>query len=138
VEAVQLIQSIEQVGCFLQAEGENVLIFNSNRLSFFLKDQLKNNKSDVIELLTFDKKAKEAGFIVGLPGELYTQSINSSSAVYIERIESEWQIWQETYQDHRKSVWYKVISKSEDFHDVLASAVRYLDYLRKKGGFNGE
>ncbi|MEH7549385.1 MULTISPECIES: hypothetical protein [Bacillaceae] len=43
------------------------------------------------ELELRDKKAKKAGFIIALSGELYIQSVGINSAVYIERIGGGWE-----------------------------------------------
>ncbi|CRK83427.1 hypothetical protein [Neobacillus massiliamazoniensis] len=138
MEPVQLIQSIEQVGCFLQAEGENVRIFNSNRLPDYLINELRTNKCSVLKIMDRDDKAKMAGFIIALPGELYTSTLSKVSVVYIERIGNQWQVWREMYQSNKeKAVSCKHIFTSGTFELVLLKAKSYFDYIgRIKEGSN--
>jgi hypothetical protein len=86
-----------------------------------------------------DNQAKAAGFMIGLPGELYTLSLSRSSAVYIEQIEDEWQAWRETYQKGRKrAINEKTIATGTTFDYVLMKAKGYFDYIeRKRGERNG-
>ncbi|PAE31674.1 hypothetical protein CHI06_27585 [Bacillus sp. 7884-1] len=84
-------------------------------------------------MLERDNKAKYTGFIVALPGELYTRTIGKNSCAYIEQIGSEWQAWRETYQSKKeKAVSNKIIFTSETFELVLLKAKGYFDYIGRK------
>lgn len=49
-----------------------------------------------------DKLAKEAGFIIAIPGELYTRSLGKRSEVYIDKICNNWEVWRESYSPGKK------------------------------------
>lgn len=133
MDAMQIIQSVEKFGCHLQAKGENVLILNSNRLPDPLKEEIRTNKAVVLKILERDYRAKNVGFIIGLPGELYTRTLSKQSCIYIEQIGSEWQAWRETYQSKKeKAVSYKFIFASETFELVVLKAKSYFDYIERK------
>jgi hypothetical protein len=135
MKPVQLIQSVEQEECFFQSEGNNFRIINGNHHPDSLKDGLIINKDLVLEIVERDRKAKQAGFVIGISGELYTLTLNRKSTIYMEKIENKWQAWRETYQKNRvKAVSYKIISTSESFELVVLKAKSFLNYLGKIQG----
>lgn len=80
----------------------------------------------------FDEKAKEAGFVIGLQGELYTLSIGRHSAIYIERIAGKWIVWRETYQRNRiGAISTKTITETVILDYALKRAKMYLSYLSR-------
>lgn len=88
---------------------------------------------ELAEIEIKDDKAKQAGFMVGLSGEIYTKSLWRNSAVYIEKVNDQWEAWRETYiQGKTTPVSYKVIARFKEFDFVLLKAKRYFDYIQKK------
>ncbi|MEH7482453.1 hypothetical protein V7157_15505 [Neobacillus drentensis] len=80
-----------------------------------------------------DKKAKNIGFIVALSGELYTRTLGRNSAVYIERIGIEWEVWRESRIPEKKDpINFKVIATAKDFDYVLLKAKKYFGYIERK------
>jgi hypothetical protein len=81
-------------------------------------------------------KAKMAGFIVALPGELYTLSVSRHSHVYIELVLGQWLAWRETYLDRKKkAVYLKEIASGESFEYVLMKTKRYFTNLKRNISF---
>lgn len=80
-----------------------------------------------------DQKAKKAGFIVALSGEVYIQTLGKNSVVYIERIGSQWEAWRETRLLGKKEpVHYKMIAAAEGFEYILLKAKNYFGYIERK------
>ncbi len=80
-----------------------------------------------------DEKAKQAGFIICLSGELYTKSLGKNSAVYIENTNNQWEAWRETYIPGKSTpISYKVIASFKEFEYVLLKAKRYFDFIQRK------
>lgn len=80
-----------------------------------------------------DEKARQAGFMIGLSGELYTKSLWKNSAVYIEKVNNQWEAWRETYiQGKSTPISYRVIASFKEFEYVLLKAKRYFDYIQRK------
>jgi hypothetical protein len=79
-----------------------------------------------------DKKAKQAGLMIAIPGEMYTLTISTVSAVYIERVGDKWEAWRETHCfGQKKLISVKVIGTSSEFEYVLVSVKKYLSYITK-------
>lgn len=88
---------------------------------------------EIAEMEIKDEKAKQAGFLVGLSGELYTKSLGKNSAVYIEEINNQWEAWRETYiQGKSTPISYRVIASFKEFDYVLLKAKRYFDYIQRR------
>lgn len=88
---------------------------------------------EIAEMEIKDEKAKQAGFMIGLSGELYTKSLGKNSAVYIENTNNQWEAWRETYiQGKSIPISYKVIASFKEFEYVLLKAKRYFDYIQRK------
>jgi hypothetical protein len=80
-----------------------------------------------------DKKAKQAGLMIAIPGEMYTLTISTVSAVYIERVGDKWEAWRETHCfGQRKPISVKVIGTSSELEYVLVSVKKYLRYIGEK------
>lgn len=85
------------------------------------------------EAESLDKKAKRIGFIVALPGALYTCSLSRHSVVYIEKNEIEWELWRETHLPGKRDlISFKIIVSSIDFKFILSKAENYMKYIQKK------
>lgn len=133
MEAYKIIQSSQNIGCGLSAEGENIRVENINRLSGLLRQYIKENKQQLIRCLIMDEKARKKGFVVGIQGTLYTKTFSRNSAVYIERVRSQWQAWREVYQEGRNTALrVKVIATGSTFEYVLNKAANYFDFIEKK------
>ena len=85
------------------------------------------------EAESLDEKAKRIGFIVALPGTLYTCSLSRHSAVYIEKNEIEWELWRETHLPGKRClISFKIIASSKDFKYILRKVENYMKYIQKK------
>ena len=81
---------------------------------------------------SLDAKAKAAGLVIGLPGELYTLTLGRYRAIYIERIIDKWIVWRETYQTNRnRAVSSRTIAEAATLDYVLEQVARHLEYLSK-------
>lgn len=86
-----------------------------------------------------DKLAKEAGFIIAIPGELYTRSLGKRSEVYIDKICNNWEVWRESYMPDKKApINFKIIASSKDFEYVILKAKKYFRYIEKKQRVSGK
>lgn len=105
------------------------------------KKSEQRSKGNVIELVAksqverLDEKARGAGLMIGIPGELYTVTLSKVSSIYIERKEGRWEARREThYPDNSKAVSSKTIARASTFDCVLPKVNRYLDYIDRKRG----
>ncbi len=94
---------------------------------------MKYYKSDILAILKRNKKAKEAGLIIGVPGMVYTVTISNISSVYVECINGIWKAWREThYPTQKKPVSTKIIATGSTFNYVISKLKRYLEYIIQK------
>lgn len=92
---------------------------------------------EIAEIEIKDEKAKQAGFMVGLSGEIYTKSLWRNSAVYIEKVNDQWEAWRETFVPGKStSISYRVIARFKEFDYVLLKAKRYFEFIQKKRKYN--
>jgi hypothetical protein len=132
MEFEKIMNAAMLAGCDLLAEGEHIRITNSRNLPASIKEKIKENKTLFLEFLNRDIQAKQAGFMIGISGEVYTRSLSKNSIVYIERIGSNWDAWRETYQKNKESpVSVKVICSGVTFDYVLLKAISYFDYIKR-------
>lgn len=135
MEALTIIQSVEQAGYELMADGEHIRIKNGKRLPDSLKASIRDYKRDILASLTRDKQAQKAGLMIGIPGVLYTVTISKVSSVYMERIDSHWEAWREVhYAEQIKAISAKTIASGSTFEYVLQKVKRYLHYIEQKRG----
>lgn len=133
MEFEKIINAVRLAGCDLLAEGEHIRITNSTHLPASIKDKIKENKPLFLEILNRDTQAKQAGFMIGISGEMYTRSLSKSSMVYIEQIGSNWEAWRETYRKNiPKAISVKSICKAATFEYVLLMVERYFNILSGK------
>lgn len=91
-----------------------------------------DNKPNEETIKRMDKQAKAAGFMIGVPGQLYTLSLSKISAVYIEQIGGGWQAWRETYQKgQEQAMSTKTIAKANTLDYVLMKAKGYFEYISR-------
>ncbi|UAT31467.1 hypothetical protein K7T73_04335 [Bacillus badius] len=133
MNAAYLIQTAEQSGGQLLAEGEYIRIVNIKRLPVSLVEAIKSQKKNLLKILKQNEKAEKAGFVIALTGELYTQTLGRNSVVYVEQIGSRWEAWRETHRPGKKKpIHFKIIAASEEFEYVLLKAKNYFDYIEQK------
>lgn len=132
MNATQLIEAVAGEGCQLYTAEDGTLRGNK-AISEQLMAVLKENKRLIIETLSRDRKAKEAGFIVCIHGTLYSQSVSQRSEVFIEQINGKWIAMRETFmKDRPHSFSHKKIYSNETFEVVILKAKNYFDYLSLK------
>lgn len=85
------------------------------------------------EIRTKDKKAKKAGFMIGIPGELYTKTLDINGIIYVEKIANEWKAFRETFTFNKNtSTSYKLIARSKDLDYVLVKTEQYYKFIKRK------
>jgi len=86
-------------------------------------------------MLREDEEALNKGLQVGIPGSLYTTTINRNSSLYLEKISGNWVAWREYYViNRRKCVSHKIIVESRDFDYALKKVSEYVKRIRKMQG----
>src|SRR3954471_1505854 len=122
----KLIQAVEQVGCEMVPEGENIRVMDIASLPASLKEKIREHKTKILEVLNRDNQARKEGFIIGLPGQVYFLSINKNNILYIEQLNGNWELWRETYQEGgSRSISIKVIYSGSKFENVILKAKSY-------------
>lgn len=139
----ELIRKLESLGALLSITNENRLkIDGVKNISADVLDAVKQRKEEIKSILYLDYKAKTKGWIVAIPGELYTLRIKQFRAVngdvitmevFIERdLEDKWTAWRETWSDNNKKSSYYVIVEGGSFRRALAKATAYVSYLKNR------
>jgi hypothetical protein len=118
----------------LSPNGEQLRAeLTAGEISTELQNQLKNKKAEILNALHRDKQSTVAGFLIGVPGELYFRTVSRYSTAYIERNGDVWQAWREMYQKGQtQAINTKAISESTKFNVVLTKAKHYFDFIERK------
>lgn len=136
MQTADLLAQCEAEGVALSPNGEQLRAeLTAGEISTELQNQLKNKKTEILNVFHHDEQATAAGFLIGVSGELYLRTVNRSSTAYIERIGNVWRAWRETYQKGQsQAINTKAISESAKFNVVLTKAKHYFDFIERKRG----
>jgi hypothetical protein len=133
METYEIIQLVEHLGCELLVEEEQIRVKQGKRLPPSLLSKIKEHKAKILDILNQDKRARSADFMIGLPGKVYTKTVNKQSNVYIELIDGKWEVWRETYKTgNQQAINTKIIASGYTFNYVLMEAKKFFDYLEKR------
>ncbi|WP_332632540.1 hypothetical protein [Halalkalibacter flavus] len=131
MNALNVIQSTEQLGFVLIAEGDDIRVKKGKRLPDSLRANIIDYKPQILATLRRDKKAKQTGLVICIPGELYAVSINKNSSIYIDHMENRWEAWRETHYLKQNAPSNKTIATGCAFEDVLPKVKQYLEYISR-------
>ncbi|HHQ5108898.1 TPA: pathogenicity island protein [Staphylococcus aureus] len=85
----------------------------------------------VNKIYSLDEQAEKIGLITGISEEIYFCSISKGSQVYLEKIDSNWVAWRESFiPNTNKRTNYKIIANG-DYDFVLARLKNYLKYIKR-------
>ncbi|NHF54677.1 pathogenicity island protein [Staphylococcus aureus] len=85
----------------------------------------------VNKIYSLDEQAEKIGLITGISEEIYFCSISKVSQVYLEKIDSNWVAWRESFiPSTNKRTNYKIIANG-DYDFVLARLKSYLKYIKR-------
>lgn len=130
---IHLLSECYGLGNFLSVEGGNILIENAATLPRHLREQIIQNKTELIAALNNDEEAKQSGLMIGRSGLLYTLTVSRHSSAYIEFIDGKWIAWRETYRPgNSTAISTKDIARGNTFGYVLAEFKKYTDYVTRK------
>lgn len=129
-----LLHYLSFSGIKLELKGEKIRVYYNDIIpSPVILQEIRTNKLKLISTLRNDEEVKEAGFIVGIPGILYTLTLDKYNILYIEKNNDKWESRVETYQKGRKkAVKIKLIETGNTFDFVLYKTKRYLNRVLKK------
>lgn len=81
---------------------------------------------------SFDDKARDAGFMIAIPGTLYTLSVSKYADVFIEQISDEWTAYRSTYARGKpEAISTKTIASGQTLDYVLMKAKGYFSFMAK-------
>lgn len=133
IDCISLIQSVDQLGAELFPDSDHIRIKKGKYLPDSIIASIGEHKWEILAILERDNQAKRAGFMIAIPGELYTATLSNASSIYVEHIGDRWQAWRETnYPHQRKRIRSKIIASGKTFEFVLLKVKQYLDYIIKK------
>ncbi|CDQ20987.1 hypothetical protein [Halobacillus karajensis] len=127
MSAGEIIRLVENEGCSLEAMNGRLKITQGERLDPSLVEWVKKNKAEIVAVLNRDKEAQGIGFLVGLYGSIYMQSLGKRSHVYLEDMSEWWELRRETYTE--TASYSKILAKGT-FPDVLQRASSYFNYIK--------
>lgn len=133
MECTSIIESVDRLGDELLSDGDHIRIKEGKYLPDSIIACIGDHKLEILAILERDNKAKRAGFMIAIPGEMYTATLSKVSSIYVEHIEEGWQGWRETHFSHQcKAISSKIIATGNTFDFVLLKVKQYLDYIIKK------
>ncbi|MDQ0880959.1 hypothetical protein [Peribacillus sp. V2I11] len=103
MDCANIIQSVEQLGAELLLDGDHIRIKKGKYLPDSLIASIPGNKRGILAILERDDQVKRIGFMVAIPGELYTVTLSNVSSIFIEYIEGGWQAWRETNYPYKRN-----------------------------------
>lgn len=128
MNALHVINSIEQEGCQVEEGNGQLNIKKGERLSPSIVEAAKEQKAEIVRIFQLDRQAKEAGLLIYIPGTLYGLTVNKSSGLYVEFINGQLEAWRENHYNGRRTE--KVIAIGE-CDQVLKRVGNYLNYIRR-------
>lgn len=91
-----------------------------------------NELIEASRLHEMDKKAREAGFMSLVSGEVYECQYNISSHIFIMLEGNVWNVWRETWQKGKlQAISCKIIAERVPFAIALQKAKKYGDFIHK-------
>ncbi|MDR7239654.1 hypothetical protein [Neobacillus drentensis] len=134
MDCVSIIQLVERLGAELLLCGDQVRIKKGKYLPDSIIASIRRNKRGILAILERDERAKQAGFMVAIPGELYTVTLSNVSIIYVEHIEGRWEAWRENHYPRslRIAASSKIIANGNTFDFVLQKVKQYLVYIINK------
>lgn len=133
IDCISLIQSVDQLGAELLPDSDHIRIKKGKYLPDSITASIVDHKREILAILERDNQAKQAGFMIAIPGELYTVTLSNVSSIYVEHIEGVWEARRETHYPHqRQAISSKIIATGNTFEFVLLKVKQYLDYIIKK------
>jgi hypothetical protein len=100
MECISIIKSIDQLGAELVSDGGHIRIKQGKYLPDSIIASIGDYKREILAILERDNQAKRAGFMIAIPGKLYTATLSKVSSIYVEHIENGWQGWREAHYPH--------------------------------------
>ncbi|GAB6259316.1 hypothetical protein [Peribacillus sp. N1] len=94
MDTVSIIQSVERLGAQLSV-GDHIRIKKGVYLPDSITASIGDYKQEILAVLERDNKAKQTGFMIGIPGEVYTVTLSKFCSIYVEHIEDGWEAWRE-------------------------------------------
>jgi hypothetical protein len=130
IAAVKIINEVEAVGTIVKMEGEKLKLIRGKLLSPSLLELVRANKPELIEVLTRDQKARQAGFIPLISGEVYERQYSPTSHVFVTMESNLWTAHRETWKPGKKeSVSKKQIAELVSYDMALLKAQQYIEYV---------
>lgn len=127
-EAARLISDI-QAYSDVELTGEQLRLSQGAALPADVMARAKENKGKVMQALRQDEEAKAIGLVIGIPGTLYTLTLNAYSSLYMEQLDKDyWQAWREGKRNGYSQA--KVLA-SGDFIEVLERVYSYTEFLKE-------
>ncbi|WP_117161262.1 hypothetical protein [Paraliobacillus sp. X-1268] len=111
------------------------LVYQKEKITTDLKNEIKENKQKIIERLQENDKAKQKGFNVYGHGELYEYRYGFESYLFIERLQNGLvAAWRANYPRGNSSKPYKkkTICPNSSFERAFKDATGFIDWLNKK------
>lgn len=127
---IELISRCEREGNSLSLMGDGIRVENIAQLTDRLKKEIITNKGELINVLKRDLLARENGILIGIPGTLYTFTINRNTIAYVDCVDGEWIATRETYKRGvRTATSHKVIARGNTFEYVFNEFVSYKNFI---------
>lgn len=110
------------------------LVYQKEKITTDLKNEIKENKQKIIERLQENEKAKQKGFNVYGHGELYEYRYGFGSYLFIERLQNGLvTAWRANYpRGDSKPYKRKLIRQNSSFERAFKDAAGFIDWLNKK------
>lgn len=82
-DVIQIIHEVEIIGVSLEIKGEQLKINSWKLLSPKTLELIRTKKSEIMDVLSKDQKARQAGFLTLVSGDVYECQYDKLSHVFI-------------------------------------------------------
>lgn len=131
----ELLQELFHRDIQLVVNDQNIkMIYQKENINTQIKNNIKDQKKELIKRLKENEIALEHNWIVHGQGELYEYRYGFASYIFIERLPNDKVIaWRANYRkDELKPYKVKIIGKNIEFETAMEEASGFIKWLQKQ------
>lgn len=129
---MNILERIQEHGGAATLEQGKVFLLHRSRLPGDVVEEARQRKDEIQQVLDRDQTAKRIGLVIGLPGEIYTLTLNNNSSLFVEVVNGDWQGWRENQASTYQSS--KILARGNFYHvmDRVKDYIAFLERVRGK------
>ncbi|EMI11237.1 hypothetical protein [Anoxybacillus gonensis] len=129
-----LLKEVEGIGCAVEVEGDKLKLLDPRPLTTDMKNQLREHKTEILELFKREELAKKRGWIAFPYGGGYEKQISRNTSVFIFlEDDGTYTVWRATWFEGAAPAKESTIVERVDFETAFERANNYVQWFQKKG-----